>query len=221
MDLAAIQSMVRYLTKEPNPSAPVYATNARVLEFANLGQLEIQSRTKCYTSSNVPNSTGQPSLNTVAGQRIYEFPTDCLELLGVKVSVWNLERKTIDWFNQYMGFQWWTFTGVPMYYWIEKKSTNSFGIFYTPQAIYPIALFYVRKPTEMVNSTDEPDLDERLHMAVVYYVCEKVMEARREMNYKSGYWKNLYEAEIQKWNTTADQSAQPTEFLGEVPVSSD
>src|SRR6185295_19615797 len=100
MDLQTIQSMVRYLTKEPFPSNPQFATNARVLQFANIAQKEIQSRTKCYTSSNIPNSTGQPTLNTVAGQRIYAFPTDCMELLSVKVSVWSLQRKTLDWFNQ-------------------------------------------------------------------------------------------------------------------------
>lgn len=221
MNLSTIQSQVRFLTKEPFPTAPQFATNSNILLWANYATQELQSRTKCYTSSNVPNSTGQPPLNTVSGQRLYAFPSDCLELLAVKVSVWTLERKTLDWLNQFTGYQWWTYPGIPLFYWIEKNSINSFGIWYTPTAVYPIALWYIRKPTDMVNSGDSPDIDPRLHQAVIYYCCEKAMEGRREMNFKAGYWNGLYEKEIQKWNTTADQSVGPVEFLGSTPVSSD
>ena len=213
--------MVKYLTKEPNPSSPIFATNARILEFSNYAQQEVASRTQCFISSNVPNSTGNPTLSTVAGTRLYDFPSDCLELLTVKVSVWTCKRMTLDQLNMLTGYQWWQYSGPPLYYWIEKKNTNSFGLWWTPQAVYPIALWYVRKPTAMVNGSDTPDVDRRLDMAVVYYTCEKVMEGRREMNFKSGYWMQKYEQEIEKYNVTADQSLEPVAFLGSQPLCSD
>ena len=116
--------MVKYLTKEPNPSSPIFATNARILEFSNYAQQEVASRTQCFISSNVPNSTGNPTLSTVAGTRLYDFPSDCLELLTVKVSVWTCKRMTLDQLNMLTGYQWWQYSGPPLYYWIEKKNTN-------------------------------------------------------------------------------------------------
>lgn len=213
--------MVRTLTKEPNPSSPVFATNALVMQYANIAQNEIAMRTKANVSSNVPNSTADPSDVTVAGQRLYAFPSDCLELLKVQVSVWVCKRISIDDYVTATGVQAWQMTGNPWAYWIEKKTTNSYGLFYTPQAIYPIALWYIRKPTAMATGSDSPDLPRFLDMAIVYWVCEKVMEARREMGYKSGYWQRKYEEEIIRYNTTADQSMEPIQFLGQVPVSSD
>src|SRR6185369_15202921 len=214
MTLTELQSMVRYLTKEPNPSAPVFATDARVKQFANLAQQEIAMRTKANISSNVPNSVSNPSLSTVAGQRLYDFPSDCLELLKVQVSVWVCKRMSVDEYVQATGVQAWQMTGNPYAYWIEKKSTASFGLFFTPQAVYPIALWYVRKPTDLSNGSDTPDLPPLLNNAIVYWVCEKVMEGRREMNFKSGYWMKQYEAEIAKYNLNADQSMEKMNFLG-------
>jgi len=152
---------------------------------------------------------------------MYAMPTDCLEIVEMKISVWRVQRKTMDFINAQTGYQQWTYPGIPLYYWMQKQATTDFGIWYTPQAIYPIALWYIRKPTAMVNQSDSPDLDRRLDMAVVYYTCEKIMESRREMNYKSGYWLKSYEGEIKKYNDTADQAMAPVDFMGETPCTSD
>lgn len=222
MLLSEVEDQVRFLTKEPFPNAPQFATNTRVTYYANKACEKLASLTKCYLSTNVPNSSsGNPSLSTVAGQYKYLVPTDCLEIVEMKISVWRIQRKTIDWINRQTGYQWWQISGQPSTYFMLKDDTTNFAVWPTPQSIYPISLWYLRRPTTLVNSTDVVDLDSRLDLALLYFICEQVMAARREQGFRAGYWMNLFYKEVQEYNNTADQSMAPTEAFGQIPVASD
>lgn len=220
LTLSQIQSTVRLLTQEPYPSSPIHATDANVLLLANIAQIDIASRTKSRILSNIPNSTSDTTDVTVSGQRLYSFPTGMLEIVNVTVEgdkVWYAKHEDL---LKLGGTNWWKTTGKPTHYYIEDSSgTRTIGFWPTPGAVYNIEMFGVKLPTAMSASGSYPDLDERLHISVVYQVCAEVMRIRRE-NDRAREWDRKCEESIDRYMRSAMDTNEGGYFLSP-PTPSD
>lgn len=214
LTLTQIRSIVRTLTKEPYPSSPTFATDANTLLFANLAQLELASRTKTRIGTNVPNSTSDPSDLTTSGQRLYSFPSNILEIIKVVVNGAECYPVTNDQLVKMGGHAWWKVGGMPNYYYIEDLSgTRKLGLWYTPtSSSWPIAIWGVKRPTDLSAGADVVDLDERLHLAVAYKTAQAIEEYRREMG-NAAYFEKKYEDEILKYMASGMDTNERVPFL--------
>ena len=205
---------MRSLTKEPYPTSPVYATDANTLLFANLAQLEIQSRTKSRIGTNIPNGITDPSDLTVANQRLYSFPTNILEIIKVLVNGIECYPVTHDALVKMGGYKWWAIGGQPSFYYFEDLSgTRKLGLWQTPtSSTWPIAITGVKRPTDLSAGADVIDLDERLHKAVVYKVCQDIEDLRREQGL-SNYFEKKCDDEILKYMSSGMDTNEKVPFL--------
>ncbi len=221
MTLGQIQQEVVTLTKEPQPGNPVYATLANVTSFANEAQVKINSKCKCRIASNIPdNINSDPALMTVAGQRLYPLPADFMGIFLLSVNRIRMRPARLDEFAR--NVQWWRLPGFPSVYYFERNpndNTYNFGLWLQPADTWPIGLSYLVQPLAMANVGDSPDLDVRLHPAIVHYVCEQVMKTRREFE-KAAIWQQAYQVDLAEYMASGQDVEEPMEFLS-VPVPSD
>lgn len=220
LTLTNIQSRVRLLTKEPYPTSPVFATDANVLALANDAQIELASRTQCKEATNIPNSISDPSDVTVANQRLYSMPTGIGDVYKVLVDGDIMVRANFDDLAKMGGTDWWKKTGRPTHYYFEDLSgTKKIGFWPTPGSVYYFVTMGNNIPTAMSAAGNYPDIDERLHNAVVFKVCQWVMASRREMQ-KADYWEKQYEGEVAKYMKSGMDSYEGKDFLS-TPTPSD
>jgi hypothetical protein len=177
LTFADICDLVIKYTKEPSSTTPVYATDATLLSLANLAQNKIALRTKCIVASNVPNSVSDPSTTTTDGTRLYSRPSDFLEAVKVQVDGQELKPISISGLFKKGGYNFWQQKGVPEFYYFES---GKLGLWYTPSGSWAIGLWYVKRPIAMTGDASTPDVEENLHLAIVYWCCSEVMRMRRE-----------------------------------------
>ena len=218
LTLAQVQALVKLKTKEPSVASPIFATDANILTYVNLYQLELARDCKSKTASNLPNSTSDPAVSTVVGQRLYDFPTNLnFDVYKIYVNGWDCEYKTQAQLAQIGGYRWWAKQGLPRYYYFEDfGGTKKFGLWWTPGGVWPIAIMGNKRPTDATQAlaTTVLDLDERLHKALVFGVCQSIMEDRREID-KARYWQSLYELEVKKYGEHGDDTAESSPFLND------
>ena len=220
LTLADIQAKVRLLTKEPYPSTPTFATDANVTYFANRAQLDLASQTKAKVVSNIPNNVNDPSEQTTAGVRLYAVPSKILEIYKVWVQGYECTYRKIEDLQE-IGPRWWRMQSLPTSYYFEDDPTTGtqmIGFWPTPGSVWPIAYMGVKRPANMAASGDSPDFDDRLHDAVVYKTCQRVMEMRREFD-KSQYWEAQATREIEKYKLSGQQTNEPSYLLGSAGTS--
>jgi hypothetical protein len=216
LTLTQLRTAVRALTKEPYPSSPVFATDANTLLFANEGQLEVASRSKSRTFSNAPNSTAAVSSDvTTASQPLYSYNASLLDIFKVVVNKIVCYPAT---FEALSGAdpEFWRQTGQPTTYYIrDLAGVRKIGLWPTPgTSSWPILMIGTKRPTDLSGASDVIDLDERLHMTVVFYVCWRVEEIRREMG-MAGYFKQQYEESLQKYMSSGMDTNQPIPFMAD------
>jgi hypothetical protein len=64
---------------------------------------------------------------------------------------------------------------------------------------------YIPKPVDMVNTTDLPDIEDFLHVSLVHYSCQRVMESRREYQ-KAGYWAEQFEKDLEDYESSGQDT---------------
>ena len=103
---------------------------------------------------------------------------------------------------------------MPEFYYIEDlNGVRKIGLWQTPtSSTWPIAIWGVKKPTDLAVNADTLDLDDRLGKAVVYKVCQDVEDMRREQGL-SRYFEQKCEDEIQKYMTSGMDTNEKVEFL--------
>ena len=185
--------------------------------WANKAQLEIQSRIKDRASSNLPNSIGNPTDMTSPGVRLYSLPDTIMDIYYVTVNGIKQNYCKYEDLPDMGGMTFNKFQSLPYYYYFQADPTsgkNMIGFWPCPGSAWYIIYMGIKKPTPMTKDADSPDLDDRLHYAVIYSVCESMAEARRE-NDRGAYWKGLFENELQKYTESARQTVQGTRFLND------
>jgi hypothetical protein len=107
----------------------------------------------------------------------------------------------------------WKIQGMPRYYYFEDDNgEKKLGLWMTPGGSWNVEVKGVKRPTDMALSTSVPDLDERLHQAVVFRVAQRIMESRREFD-KAQYWNGEYEKQVYQYETSGRDSNEHTYFL--------
>jgi len=211
--LLQVQQEVIQLTKEPQPSNPIFATIANVAVYANDAQLEINSKTLCRITSNLPgNLNFDPTLTTVVNQRLYPLPADFMSMIKVSVNRIRIRPSRFDDFAN--NVQWWKLPGFPQSYYFERNQVDggyNLGLFPTPTSVWPLGLIYVPQPIQLVNPSDTLDLDPRLGPAVVKYVCWKIMEYRREES-RGAYWKQQFYEAVANYEADPQDTAEPMQW---------
>lgn len=211
LTLAQITTKVRTLTQESQ--TPAFATDANMLSFANDAILDIASRVKAKVISNLPNSTADPTDTTSDGVRLYSLPDGIMDVYLVQVMYWKCELAKEDDLYRHGGTTWWKIKGMPRYYYFEDEDgEKKLGLWPTPGQSFHLMIRGTKRPDLLTQTSDTPDLDERLHLAVVYKICQRMMESRREME-RAAYWESQYEREISKYEHSGRDSNEATRFL--------
>lgn len=213
LTLTQLQGIVRTLTKEPYPSSPTYATDANILLYANLAQLDIASRTKSRTYSNSPNSLSDASETTTANQPLYSFPSSLLEIYKVVCNRYELKPVLFDQLIASDPY-FWKQTGSSEFYYIRDLSgVRKIGLWPTPGASsLPIVYWGPKRPTDLSAGGDTIDLDERLHMAVAYQISQRMEEYRREFQ-NADYFGRKVEEELLKYQSSGQDTNEHFAFL--------
>ncbi len=216
LTLTQLRTAVRALTKEPYPTSPVYATDANTLLFANEGQLEVMSRTKSRVFSNAPNSTADVSSDvTVANQPLYSFNASLLDIIKIVVNRIVCYPTTYEALSSADPY-FWKQAGQPNYYYIrDLAGVRKLGLWMTPStSSWPILMIGTKRPTDLSSGSDVIDLDERLHMTVVFYVCWRTEEIRREMG-MAAYFKQQYEESLLKYIASGQDTNEAVPMYGD------
>jgi hypothetical protein len=110
---------------------------------------------------------------------------------------------------------WQRLPGFPQSYYFERSAGNrgyNLGLFLRPSSIWPLGLEYVPNPINMEVAEDEPDIEEFLHPAIVHYVCQRIMESRREFKLAS-YWQSQYEKDLVDYISSDQDTNETPAFL--------
>jgi hypothetical protein len=205
-----------------NPTSPdAYTSDATIVAYANEEMQRLASECRSIKSSNI----GLEQL-TVVGQRMYDLPSNCLELVDVYVGAPNAQIRlsqgsTEEMYNIY-GPGYFTRNGQPFHYYIDWDPTGNAGqgtyalaLAMVPNvAGFPITQFFVLKPALFTVGTNTavPQIDDRLDQALIYGIAAQIMHDKRDPAFEGLYSQKRQEY-VQKYNDSGRKSREPLSML--------
>lgn len=194
------------------------------------------SETLTVANTYVPGSTTVPFTTTLAhshvqgcgvtsNNRLYDFPNGFNAVYRMDFNGMALDHVQLDTlYDIYSiwGQHWDIIRGIPKYWYTSTNQAGSqtkFGIFpvYPSGTGWPIHLFSVvdpPQPSGTGDTTTTTGLDSKLDMAVVHWMCEYVMIARRELAYAQ-YFNQKWKEALSNYasNQISRQSREGDAFL--------
>ena len=174
---------------------------------------DIMAIAVAVTLTGVTSGNQDAALYTIPNQRLYDLPTDWLQM--IRVSVNNIPLKPSRFADFSGNIMWHRQPGFPLEYYFEKDSFSQaykLGLFLRPTTAWPLGLTYIPIPTSMVGATDTPDIEDFLQPALTHYVCWRIFEYRREYA-KAQYWKNQYDLDLQDYESSGEDTDEAIPFL--------
>lgn len=217
----SVLTQVRRKCKVAPGTPDAYTSDAIIVAYANEIMQRLASDCRSIKTSNI----GFEQM-TVVGQRMYDLPANCLELVDVYVGAVNAQIRlsqgsTEEMYNIY-GPGYFTRNGQPFHYYIDWDSAgnNGQGAFALALAMvpnvagYPISMFYVLRPQEFVVGTNTavPQIDDRLDMALIYGIAAQIMHDKRDPAFEQLY-SSKYQEYVQAYNDSGRKSREPLTML--------
>jgi len=185
LDLAGLTTRIRLNTNRES-SGDTATTDATITPLLNFALREIARRhdwRQLFTSK---------TMTTIAGTERYAFPTDMNRLLSM--TMWNsttsytLAERTKTWLNSYDSRQALSSTGVPAVYAVDGLY---FELVPRPDAVYTLAVNYIKWPATLVNATDAPDV-ETMDDCLIAYATSQLF-AQLERFDQADWWMREFE----------------------------
>jgi hypothetical protein len=148
-----------------------------VRKWLNDAQTEIAIR------ANVPGLIDSESVSVVAGTTAYALPTDFLRPVAVydATNSRQVRARQID-LRDYAGGIDSSATGAPTLYTV----TNSGLVLYpSPDQSYSVTMTYYRRPTEMVDDDDPPEIPAEAHPLMIDYALMHAYRREQDWNARS------------------------------------
>lgn len=153
---ASVLAMVRRKCKVLPTSPDAYTSDNIICAYANEEMQLLASECRSIKVSN----TGSEPL-TVQGQRTYDLPNDCLELVDVYLGPANaqirMQQASTEYLYSNFGPGFMNRQGQPFYYYIDwDNQTNRFSVAF---AMVPsvsnqlITMFYIQRPNPFVTAS--------------------------------------------------------------------
>lgn len=175
--------------------------------------LDVFGNAVSFTFTGVTSGNQDAANMTVVGQRLYNLPSDFMQM--EKVSVNNVPCKVARLSDISQTLMWHRLPGWPTNYYFERDQfTKSYklGLWLNPSSIWPLGMEYIPIPIAMSASTDVTDLEEFLDPAIVHYTCQRIMEYRREYQ-KAAYWASEYEKDLRDYESSGQDTDEAIPML--------
>jgi len=164
-----VSDIQTYVKRQFGDESGVQITDTDIIRWINSGQRHIVKVNEGLLEK-------VSTANTVVGQQAYALPTDCLILQSISyksntdLSYFKLKGFTLNEFNEYIdGWDGTTYQqGLPNCYTIFAGNIDLFPIPDTSMTS-GLKIYYTRKPVDIVNPSDTPDLPELYHEALVKF----------------------------------------------------
>lgn len=217
----SILTQVRRKCKVAPGTPDAYTSDAIIVGYANEEMQRLASECRSIKTSNV----GSEPL-TVAGTRLYDLPTNCLELVDVYVGANNaqirLSQASTEELYQIYGPGYFTRQGQPFHYYIDWDAAGNSGngAYALALAMVPnvtnfkITMFYIMKPALFVvgSNTAVPQIDDRLDSALIYGIAAQIMHDKRDPAFEELYSEKRQEY-VTKYNDSGRKSREPLSML--------
>lgn len=132
--------------------------------------------------------------DTVVGQAEYDWPVDALQLIGVNYNGYELNEITYEEYRRKGGITSESSAdfGDPSDYYV--RSNTKVGLYPSPGQEEILRIFYVPKPTDLVDDADVPAIPRVYTQALVYYATYKMLENDAARQKEAEYHYNLYKS---------------------------
>ena len=203
-----------------NPTSPdAYTSDATIVAYVNEELQRLASECRSIKIFGI-NST----VNTVPGQRLYDLPTNCLEVVDVYCGVPNaqirLGQASTEELYQIYGPGYFSRQGQPFHFYIDwdagalPSGKYALALAMVPNVAYQLTLAYVLKPASFVvgDTTSIPQIDDRLDQALIYGVAAQIMHDKRDPAFEELYSSKRQEY-VQKYNDSGRKSREPLQML--------
>ena len=181
LNLGEMRDQVRFLVREPTSDQ---FTDAQINQQLNLGQLDAANRSEWLKSS--------WKLTSVAAQRTYIYPSDCLEVKRIKyANKWlsPTSHDKLDFEHTHQDDETWiTDTGTPTHWYSDKEEV--FGLFPIPTATTTgvMWLWGVQVPDKLTSDSATSILPAFLHEAICLFAASKCKFQDREREAAHDLW---------------------------------
>lgn len=214
---SSLYATIRRLCKTDPINPDYYTSDAIICAYSNEELQLLASECRSIKISNVNNP-----IITVQGQRTYNLPNDCLEVvdcyLGATGAQIRMQEASTEFCYQTFGPSFTIRQGQPFYYYIDYDSTNN--IYQIAFAMVPsvsgqpITMFYILRPADLVVGNDGgvPQIDNRLDWALAYGVAARIMHDKRDPAFEQLYSQKRQEI-VMKYNDSGRKSRQPLAML--------
>jgi hypothetical protein len=170
------------------------------------GLFDASGNAVAFTITGVLAGNQDAAYYTVPNVRLYPLPHDFLQMEGMSINNYAMTPARFGDFNK--NVMWHRLPGWSLKYYYERDQfSNSYllGLFMRPTNSWPIGMTYIPKPVDMVATTDLPDIEDFLHVSLVHYSCQRVMESRREYE-KAQYWAGQFEKDLQDYESSGQDT---------------
>lgn len=163
-----VQNVQDFVFRQFGDESGVQITGDDIVRWVNSAQGEINQRNRVLRTKATTTAT--------PGQEGYAAPSDTLQIEGVLYNgklIPNMDFITAQEFISREDPQNDIQLPFPRFWYVWS---GSFVFWPTPQAAYPITMFYTRKPVQVAQSTDLLDLPDKYFEVIVAYVMKQAYE---------------------------------------------
>jgi len=182
MDVTALEARIREELSQTTAANSRWGSTL-LLAWMNQSARHVVLDTECLAD--------ERTAPAVVGQREYSLPSDLLRIKSIyykekklyPITVLELDEKLSSWRDSN--------NGTPKYYFPMriKTKTKTIGVYPEPDATETLRLFMLLLPATLVNATDEPDLPEEFHWAIIYRVCYMAAQEIGDKDSEGKFWK--------------------------------
>lgn len=163
-----VQNVLDRVKRQFGDESGAQLTDSDIIAFINSGQNEINRRNRLIKGTAVT--------PTVIGTRLYNFPTpNILEIQALHYNGVPLEYRSFNEAQEYIikDDPLFTKSGTPFMWW--EWGTDLY-LYYTPDAIGDLTLYYVGFPTDVTAAGDTLGIPDSYYDALISYVLQQAYE---------------------------------------------
>lgn len=163
-----VQDVQDYVFRQFGDESGVQITGDDIVRWVNSAQGEINQRNRVLRT--------KATTSAAAGQDSYTTPSDAVQIEAILYNnklIPNMDFVTAQDMISRMDPMNDIQLPFPRFWYVWS---GSFIMWPTPQAAYPLTMYYTRKPVQVAQSTDSLDLPDKYFEVIVAYVMKQAYE---------------------------------------------